>query len=422
MLRRLRRDETGRGASTNRAAHVRLSALVIGCLICLLAAFQIITISGHVGRHVSVRKHGLWQRLEGFQEDLEEDADFIFPTVEDRLRYYMGQWYNRSLASVPCVPKAPSSRIKDKVPLLYSYRQLAEPAMKDWRVNAYIRCSFDVINKTGLSVGTNDYIMLQIGDEHSQDDTLPTIAKTRFSRHAKLKGGKTAPKSIIWPLVMQRHFLQPIEELLSLEGVSEWEDKKEVLLWRGSPTGVDGGDHRLLEGHVDGGVRINFMRKHYTRNQSNLIDVGFSDFAYLPSRFNDVKKFEGNHLDMKAQLDYKYLLSLEGNDVATALKWQLASNSVVFMTRPSVVSFLMEDLLVPYVHYIPLQDDFSDLEDMVRWAKKNDKKARWIANQATKYMENLWMSEKAKKSNNEIAAKLGTMYHAQFNRALKLCT
>jgi len=105
-----------------------------------------------------------------------------------------------------------------------------------------------------------------------------------------------------------------------------------------------------------------------------------------------------------------------------ALKWQLASNSVVFMTRPSVVSFLMEDLLVPYVHYIPLQDDFSDLEDMVRWAKKNDKKARWIANQATKYMENLWMSEKAKKSNNEIAAKLGTMYHAQFNRALKLCT
>lgn len=70
------------GLSTNRAAHVRLSALVIVCLICLLAAFQIITISGHVGRHVSVRKHGLWQRLEGFQEDLEEDADFIFPTGE----------------------------------------------------------------------------------------------------------------------------------------------------------------------------------------------------------------------------------------------------------------------------------------------------------------------------------------------------
>ncbi|EJK70662.1 hypothetical protein THAOC_07960 [Thalassiosira oceanica] len=254
----------------------------------------------------------------------------------------MGQWYNRSLASVPCVPKAPSSRIKDKVPLLYSYRQLAEPAMKDWRVNAYIRCSFDVINKTGLSVGTNDYIMLQIGDEHSQDDTLPTIAKTRFSRHAKLKGGKTAPKSIIWPLVMQRHFLQPIEELLSLEGVSEWEDKKEVLLWRGSPTGVDGGDHRLLEGHVDGGVRINFISSKETVR----VVPFMLDRPVLASRrvLSD--------LDMKAQLDYKYLLSLE----------------------------------------------------------------------ATKYMENLWMSEKAKKSNNEIAAKLGTMYHAQFNRALKLCT
>ena len=37
------------------------------------------------------------------------------------------------------------------------------------------------------------------------------------------------------------------------------------------------------------------------------------------------------------------------------LKWQLASNSVVFMARPSVVSFLMEDELVPYVHYIPVK-------------------------------------------------------------------
>ena len=64
------------------------------------------------------------------------------------------------------------------------------------------------------------------------------------------------------------------------------------------------------------------------------------------------------------ELKYKYLLSLEGNDVSSSLKWMLYSNSVVFMRNPRIVSWIMEDHLEPYIHYIPLNDDFNNNENI----------------------------------------------------------
>ena len=44
-------------------------------------------------------------------------------------------------------------------------------------------------------------------------------------------------------------------------------------------------------------------------------------------------------------LQYKYLLSLEGNDVATGLKWMMLSDSVVFMpVRSEVEGYIINPL------------------------------------------------------------------------------
>ena len=47
----------------------------------------------------------------------------------------------------------------------------------------------------------------------------------------------------------------------------------------------------------------------------------------------------------------------------------------------------MEDTLEPYVHYIPLKDDFSDFEKQVEWANKNQDKCREISENATRFIE-----------------------------------
>lgn len=44
--------------------------------------------------------------------------------------------------------------------------------------------------------------------------------------------------------------------------------------------------------------------------------------------------------------------------------------------------------LKPYVHYIPIKADLSDLVEKVRWAKSHDEEARKIGAQARKYAVN----------------------------------
>ena len=56
---------------------------------------------------------------------------------------------------------------------------------------------------------------------------------------------------------------------------------------------------------------------------------------------------------------------------ATATKWALISSSAIIMAAPTVSSWLMEELLVAYIHYIPVEPDFSDLEVQVQWCLDN---------------------------------------------------
>ena len=146
-------------------------------------------------------------------------------------------------------------------------------------------------------------------------------------------------------------------------------DKKNgnVLVWRGG-----------LTGKVE--LRESFITKHFYNPKC---DVGFTD--YPQNQFD--KKYLKPRMSMNSQLKYKYLLSLEGNDVATGLKWQLYSNSVVFMKKPTFVSWAMEDKLEPYVHYIPLNDDFSDVDEKLRWAESNQDRCEIISRNATQYIE-----------------------------------
>ena len=53
----------------------------------------------------------------------------------------------------------------------------------------------------------------------------------------------------------------------------------------------------------------------------------------------------------------------------------MLSNSVLLMTKPFIESWRVESKMKPYKHYVPLKKDFSDLDEIMNWCLKNDK--RW---------------------------------------------
>jgi hypothetical protein len=93
-----------------------------------------------------------------------------------------------------------------------------------------------------------------------------------------------------------------------------------------------------------------------------------------------------NFMSIQDLKKYKYIISVEGNDKDSGLAWKLQSNSVVFMPKPKITSWLMEESLMPNVHYIQLMDDFSDLKEKFEWCQDNQNKCKEIIKNAQEHI------------------------------------
>ena len=88
-------------------------------------------------------------------------------------------------------------------------------------------------------------------------------------------------------------------------------------------------------------------------------------------------------------LQYKYQINIDGTVAAYRLPYLLAGDGVVFKQDSEYYEHFY-DRLKPWVHYIPLKHDLSDLEQKLKWAADHDKDAKEISRNAQKFTwENL---------------------------------
>lgn len=93
------------------------------------------------------------------------------------------------------------------------------------------------------------------------------------------------------------------------------------------------------------------------------------------------------HISMYDHLQYKFILAIEGNDVATNLKWVMSSNSLAVMPRPTYETWFMEGTLIPGYHYVEIRPDYSDLEERMRYYIENPDQAEAIIAHAHEYVD-----------------------------------
>ncbi len=165
-------------------------------------------------------------------------------------------------------------------------------------------------------------------------------------------------KSILLKLNKVRHFTFVNDAL-------PFQEKKDKLVWRGK-AGVVG--------------RVDFVREHF---HNPLFDIGQTN---TPERDGN-PLWQKGFMSIADQLQYKYILSIEGFDVASNLKWILSSNSLCFMKKPIYETWFMEGKLLPGVHYVQLKDDYSDIEEKVRYFTQHPDESFEIIKQANLYCE-----------------------------------
>lgn len=88
-----------------------------------------------------------------------------------------------------------------------------------------------------------------------------------------------------------------------------------------------------------------------------------------------------------AQLNYKFIACIQGNDVATNLKWVLASNSLAVLPKPTVESWFMEGSLMGGYHYVEVKEDFSDVEAQIEYYLAHPNEAKAILEHAHAHVQ-----------------------------------
>jgi hypothetical protein len=68
--------------------------------------------------------------------------------------------------------------------------------------------------------------------------------------------------------------------------------------------------------------------------------------------------------------------------VATNLKWIMGSNSLCFSPKLRFETWFREGQLIPFVHYVQIKDDFSDVEEKFNYYISHPNEAKAIIKNA----------------------------------------
>ncbi|SMC23047.1 Glycosyl transferase family 90 [Campylobacter helveticus] len=85
---------------------------------------------------------------------------------------------------------------------------------------------------------------------------------------------------------------------------------------------------------------------------------------------------------------------IEGNDVASNIKWVMSSNSLVIMPRVKFETWFMEGELKPNVHYAEIKDNYENLEELLEFFIKHSNDAKEIIHNAHEYVKQFFDKER----------------------------
>lgn len=186
----------------------------------------------------------------------------------------------------------------------------------------------------------------------------PTIVKSRL-----ISDDNT--NSVVLKLDKLRHFI-------FVKDTKTFSQKNNLAIFRGKIRGSK--------------IRVPFLKKWISHP---MIDAG------MVSRQDDYpEEWIKPKITLKEHLNYKFIFALEGNDVASNLKWVMSSNSLAIMTRPTCETWFMEGKLIPNYHYVEVANDFSDVIEKMEYYINHPKEAEEIIKHAHEFVSQFLNEER----------------------------
>ncbi len=283
------------------------------------------------------------------------------------LKSYLQYWMPRSLCQRQLKTKlasidtrADKDYIRERINYYNQLDKVFElprsmPKLAEHKPNKQKVYFFDTYKYTRFFADNLSWSFLAGDIVHIPD--CPTIVKSR----------PLAPNnenSVLLKLDRVRHFI-------FLKDKKAFREKKDKVIFRGKV--------------MDKTIRLNFMKKFFAHP---ICDAG--DVSRKPVK----EEWRKPKMSLWEHLDYKFIMALEGNDVASNLKWIMSSNSIAVMPRPTCETWFMEGKLEANVHYIEVKEDFSNLEERLNYYLANPSEAERIIENAHQYVAQFFDKER----------------------------
>ncbi|KIY64389.1 glycosyltransferase family 90 protein [Cylindrobasidium torrendii FP15055 ss-10] len=192
-------------------------------------------------------------------------------------------------------------------------------------------------------------------------------------------------------------------------GENEWylaQRERLVEFAAGGENGLTGSVKILIEGlAADGRTVLEEIEVNKTLIAPAMLDIGYiegptaSDAPEVRSAL--LKRYDFNrrpHTELQTS-NYKYLMDVDGNAWSSRF-YRLISQSGSLIFKSTVYPEWWADRVQPWVHYVPVKNDYSDLLDSLVFFRggldgrgRHDEEARKIADAGKKWAADFWRPE-----------------------------
>ncbi|MGF1588761.1 MAG: glycosyl transferase family 90 [Pleurocapsa sp.] len=177
----------------------------------------------------------------------------------------------------------------------------------------------------------------------------------------------------------------------------QWYDRRAITFWRGASTGSV-----LTKENWRNNRRVRLCQIAKDYNDEQFIDAKITKLIQIKDR--EVKQFIQNanlvdsYISSIEFIKYKYVIDIDGNSNSwPGLFTKLLTGSCVLKVESPWKQWYYSSLK-PWVNYVPIKNDLSDLIDKIKWCRENDDQARVIGENGRKLALSMTMETEIPKA------------------------
>ena len=173
-----------------------------------------------------------------------------------------------------------------------------------------------------------------------------------------------------------------------------WEHRKPIAVFRGSSTGIG------VDIETNPRLKVSYLsslKEKDPKDSLPFLDAGITEWKLRPRKIKgqeELKTIDTDSLPFSKveklspedQSKFKFIINIDGHSSAFRLSLEMRMGSVILLID-SEYGLWFKKLLIPFVHYVPVKKDLSDLVEKIQWCKSHDQECRNIVKNCLEFYD-----------------------------------